>query len=72
MPTKWYQNSVGVFAMAEKKTMVDGVKVELKPFNGWTNYTLWQRKIKNILIQQDLHLCILDIEHKLEAVTAEA
>jgi len=53
-PTKWYQSSVGVFAMAEKKTIVGGVKVELKPFHGQINFTLWQWKMKNILIQQDL------------------
>jgi len=60
-----------VFAMAEKK-MVVGVKVELKPFDGRTNFTLWQWKMKNILIQYDLRMCILGIEHKFEAVTVEA
>jgi len=47
--------------MAEEKTIVSGVKVELKPFDGWTNLTPRQRKMKNIHIQQDLHMCILGI-----------
>ena len=31
-----------------------------------------QRKMKNILIQQDLHMCILGVEHKPEAMSTEA
>jgi len=37
-----------------KEKMVGGVKVELESFDGQTNLTLWQWKMKNILIQQDL------------------
>ena len=58
--------------MAEEKSTVGGVKVELKPFDGRSNFTLWQRKMKNILIQQDLHTCILGIAHKPEDMTKEA
>ncbi|KAL5758706.1 hypothetical protein ACOSP7_021317 [Xanthoceras sorbifolium] len=31
------------------------VKFKVKPFDGKSNFTLWQRKMKNILIQQDLY-----------------
>jgi len=72
MPPKWYQSSVRVFAMADEKTMISGVKVKLKPFDGRTNFTLWQRKMKNILIKQDLHMCTLGIEYKPEEITLEA
>ena len=58
--------------MAEEKSIIGGVKVELKSFDGWSNFTLWQRKMKNILIQQDLYMCILGIESKPEAMTTEA
>ena len=71
MPTKWYQSSVAVFTMLEEKTMISGMKVDLKPFNGQTNFTLWQRKMNNILIQLDIHMCILGIEHKPEEMTME-
>jgi len=71
-PTKWYQSKVGVFKMAEEKSTIGGVKVELKPFDGRSNFTLWQRKMKNILIQQDLHMCILGVESKPETMTTEA
>jgi len=47
---KWYQSEVVVFYMAEEKSTIGGVKVELKPFDGRSNFTLWPRKMKNILI----------------------
>ncbi|KAL5756891.1 hypothetical protein ACOSQ2_021637 [Xanthoceras sorbifolium] len=34
------------------------VKFKVKPFDGKSNFTLWQRKMKNILIQQDLYSTI--------------
>ena len=58
--------------MAEEMLMIGVVKVELKPFDGQTNFTLWQQKMMNILIQQDLYMCILGIECKPKEVTAEA
>jgi len=61
-----------VFYMAEEKSTIGGVKVELKPFDRRSNFTLWQRKMKNILIQQDLQTCILGVEHKPEAMSTEA
>src|SRR3954469_21304069 len=60
------------FYMAEEKSTIGGVKVELKPFDGKSNFTLWQRKMKNILIHQDLHTCILGVAHKPEEMTKEA
>jgi len=56
--------------MVEEKTTVSGVKVELKPFDGRINFTRWQQKMNDILIQQDLHMCTLGIERKPEAATA--
>ena len=61
-----------MFAMADEKMMVGSVKVDLKSFNGRANFILWQRKMKNILIQQDLHMCILCIEYKPEEMIVEA
>jgi len=37
-----------VVYMAEEKSTIGGVKVELKPFDRQSNFTLWQRKMKNI------------------------
>jgi len=45
--------------MAEEKSVIGGVKVELKLLDGRSNFTLWQQKMKNFLIRQDLHTCIL-------------
>ena len=69
---KWYQSQVAVFYMAEEKSTIGGVKVELKPFDGRSNFTLWQRKMRNILIQRDLHVCIMGVEHKSEEMSTEA
>ncbi|KAI9196562.1 hypothetical protein LWI28_025000 [Acer negundo] len=35
-----------------------GVKFEVKPLDGKSNFTLWQRKMKNVLIQQDLYFIV--------------
>ncbi|KAH7565167.1 hypothetical protein JRO89_XS09G0151200 [Xanthoceras sorbifolium] len=54
--------------MAEKSSTSfrssGGVKFEVKPFDGKSNFTLWQRKIKNILIQHDLYFTISGVEFK--------
>ncbi|KAK0585355.1 hypothetical protein LWI29_027350 [Acer saccharum] len=36
----------------------------IEKFDGKVNFTLWQRKIKNVLIQQDLQHAILEVEKK--------
>ena len=41
-----------------------GVKFEVKPFDGKSNFTLWQRKMKNILIQQDLNFIVDGVDKK--------
>ena len=69
---KWYHSQVAVFYMAEEKSTIGGVKIELNPFDGRSNFPLWQRKMRNILIQQDLHMCILGVEHKPEEMSTEA
>ena len=61
-----------MFMMADEKMMVGSVKVDLKSFNGRANFILWQWKMKNILIQQDLHMCILGIEYKPQSLMAKA
>ena len=71
-PTSGIRAWFVAFSMAEEKSTVGGVKVELKPFDGRSNFTLWQRKMENILIQQDLHTCILGVAHKPEDMTKEA
>ncbi|KAL5823656.1 hypothetical protein ACOSQ4_021556 [Xanthoceras sorbifolium] len=40
----------------------DWVKFKVKPYDGKSNFTLWQRKMKNILIQQDLYSTISRVE----------
>ncbi|KAL5758685.1 hypothetical protein ACOSP7_021296 [Xanthoceras sorbifolium] len=42
----------------------DWVKFKVKPLDGKSNFTLWQRKMKNILIQQDLYSTISGVESK--------
>ena len=41
--------------MVKSKGMVEAgdVKVSIKPFDGKDDFTLWQRKMKNVLIQQE-------------------
>ena len=36
----------------------------IEKFDGKGNFTLWQRKMKNVLIQQDLQDAILGVEKK--------
>lgn len=47
------------------------VKLMIKPFNGKNNFMLWQRKMKNVLILQDLDDTILGIEKKPTDMTDE-
>ncbi|KAL5823649.1 hypothetical protein ACOSQ3_021634 [Xanthoceras sorbifolium] len=42
----------------------DWVKFKVQPFDGKSNFTLWQRKMKNILIQQHLYSTISGVESK--------
>ena len=48
-----------------------GVKFEVKPFDGKSNFTLWQRKMKNILIQQDLYFTVDGVEKKPKDMSTE-
>lgn len=40
------------------------IKFEVEKFNGKTNFTLWQRRVKNILIQQGLKMTLLGKTNK--------
>ncbi|XP_024195824.1 uncharacterized protein LOC112198981 [Rosa chinensis] len=48
--------------MVNSKVIVEArdVKPSIKPFNGKDNFTLWQRKMKNILVQQEVDEAIGD------------
>ncbi|KAI9153179.1 hypothetical protein LWI28_007285 [Acer negundo] len=48
-----------------------GVKFEVKPFDGKSNFTLWQRKMKNLLIQQDLYFIVDGVEKKPKDMSTE-
>ncbi|KAI9196857.1 hypothetical protein LWI28_027588 [Acer negundo] len=48
-----------------------GVKFEVKPFDGKSNFTLWQRKMKNILIQQNLYFMVDGVEKKPKDMSTE-
>ena len=44
--------------MANSKEGVENVRLSIKQFNGKDNFTFWQRKMKNILIQQKVHVAL--------------
>ena len=48
-----------------------GVKFEVKPFDGKSNFILWQRKMKNILIQQDLYFMVDGVDKKPKDMSME-
>lgn len=49
--------------MVEYKSTISGVKVKLMSFDERNKFRLWQRVMRNILIQQDLRMCISGIDH---------
>ncbi|KAI9181836.1 hypothetical protein LWI28_019135 [Acer negundo] len=48
-----------------------GVKFEAKPFDRKSNFTLWQRKMKNILSQQNLYFTVDEVEKKPKDMSTE-
>ncbi|KAL6208246.1 hypothetical protein ACLB2K_019197 [Fragaria x ananassa] len=57
-------------ALDKANTCYD-VRSIIKQFNGKDSFMLWQRKMKNILIQQDLDETILMVEKKPTGITDE-
>ncbi|KAL6217167.1 hypothetical protein ACLB2K_010384 [Fragaria x ananassa] len=57
-------------ALDKANTCYD-VRSIIKQFNGKDSFMLWQRKMKNILIQQDLDETILTVEKKPTGITDE-
>jgi hypothetical protein len=43
-------------------------KFEVDKFNGKNNFSLWQRRMKNLLIQQGVHKALLGMEKKSEKI----
>jgi hypothetical protein len=41
-------------------------KFEVDKFNGKNNFSLWQRRMKNLLIQQGVHKALLGMAKKFE------
>ncbi|RWR87859.1 agamous-like MADS-box protein AGL19 isoform X2 [Cinnamomum micranthum f. kanehirae] len=56
--------------MATKATTT-GIKFEIKKFDCKINFGLWQRRMKNILIQQGIKVALLGKEKKPEKIDAE-
>ena len=52
--------------MVDSKGMVEAkdVKSFIKPLNGKDDFTLWRRRMKSVLILQDLYEAVLWIENK--------
>ena len=78
---KYYYNfkSGGVLTMiGDKKGESSGmksqhvlsIKVELKPFTGKENFTLWQRRMKHVLKQQDFSKVLAGKEKKSVTMTS--
>ena len=39
---------------------MESTKFDLVPFDGKTNFTIWQRTVKDVLVQQGLYKALLD------------
>jgi hypothetical protein len=47
-------------------------KFEVEKFNGKNNFSLWQRRMKDLLIQQGVHNALLGKAKKLEKMENDA
>jgi hypothetical protein len=47
-------------------------KFEVEKFNGKNNFSLWQRRIKDLLIQQGVHKALLGKTKKLKKMENDA
>jgi hypothetical protein len=52
-----------------KPPQAASMKVELKPFTGKENFTLWQRRMKSALTQQNLYVVLVGKEKKPTSMT---
>jgi hypothetical protein len=53
-------------------TNMASIKFEAKKFNGKNNFSLWQRRIKDLLIQQRAHKALLGKVKKPEKMENDA
>ncbi|KAL5709711.1 hypothetical protein ACHQM5_020369 [Ranunculus cassubicifolius] len=56
----------------KNETTIGGAKVLVKQYDGKENFTLWQRRMRNILIQQELLFVLEGKEKKPATMTDEA
>ena len=64
-PNNWYQGSRLIYSMEINASIV---KVDAVKFDGTSNFGLWQRRVKDLLVQQGLVKALYGKAKKLETM----